>query len=188
MATVRLFIAIEIPPDIKSAIAALQQQLKSTHADVRWETQEQFHITLKFLGRTDEAKLQAMFDSLQSVAQKFSMFSVKYSSLGCFPNRHNPRIIWVGADDNPMTLIPFAEAIDSSMTALGFDKEEKKFHPHATIGRVKSTLSIRDLLRRMESLTFESQPTQVSQIVLIKSELKQSGSVYTRIKTFPLYA
>ncbi|MEK7248980.1 MAG: RNA 2',3'-cyclic phosphodiesterase [Bacteroidota bacterium] len=188
MLSLRLFIAIEIPADIRSQIADVEKELKSANADVRWEQSDKLHITLKFLGDTEEAKLLQVVSSLEEIALMTQRFTIKYSTLGCFPHKREPRIIWIGVEDLDSTLQPLAESVESSMASLGFEKEQKKFHAHATIGRVKSQRNVRDLLRRMESLTFESQPTTISEIVLLKSELKQRGSVYTRIKSFTLHA
>jgi len=74
------------------------------------------------------------------------------------------------------------------MSTFGFEKEQKRFHPHVTLGRVKSQHNMRDLLRTMESITFESTSTTISETVLVKSELKPSGSVYTILNRIPLSA
>jgi 2'-5' RNA ligase len=81
-----------------------------------------------------------------------------------------------------------AAAVERSMSMLGFPPEERAFHPHVTIGRVKGGRNMHDLLRRMESITFESQPTHVTHISLVKSELRPSGSVYTTVRTFPFHS
>ena len=186
MATLRLFIAIEIPFDIKSQIASAIHKLKATNADVRWEQTDKLHITLKFPGDTTEELLPQIVLLLEEVATRTIPFSLKYSEVGCFPNKREPRIIWVGANDSDNALLPLVDLIETGMASIGFEKEKRGFHPHATIGRVKSQRNIRDLLRTMESTTLESRPTEVAHIVLIKSELKQSGSVYTTLKEFPL--
>jgi 2'-5' RNA ligase len=183
----RLFIAIEIPADVKSHIASVINELKASNADIRWEQIEKLHITLKFLGDTNEKLLPQIVLLLEGVASHVSPFLISYLGVGCFPNKREPRIIWVGAQEASGTLQSLVESIESAMASVGFEKEERKFHAHATVGRVKSLGNLHNLLRTMDSTTLDCQPTEVRHIVLIKSELKPNGSVYLTLKEFPLF-
>lgn len=191
--SLRLFIAIEIPADVKSQIASVISKLKTAHSDVRWEQIEKLHVTLKFLGDTKEELLPQIVLRLEKIAAEIARFSISYSGVGCFPNTREPRIIWIGAyeaaaetSEPTGTLQSLVESIETAMASVGFEKEKRKFHAHATIGRVKSQNNIGNLLRTIESTTLDCTPTEVSEIVLIKSELKPSGSEYRRLKTFLL--
>lgn len=186
MASLRLFIAIETPPGIKSQIDNVISELQSAQANVRWEQSEKIHITLKFLGEIPEKVLPQIVLHLEGVAGNTSPFTIRYSGLGCFPTMHEPRIVWVGVDDIENKLRPLAASIETEMASIGLEKEIKGFHPHVTIGRIKSRKNVTTLLRTMESITLESQPTTITEIVLIKSELKPKGSVYGLVKTFQL--
>lgn len=181
MGKLRLFVAIETPHAVRAKLADVITTLRATNADVRWEQTEKLHITLKFLGDTDERKLESIIASLEQIAQSFPEFSIRYASLGCFPHQREPRIIWAGVGEADATLAHLARSIDDALAALGFRKEERAFHAHVTLGRVKSQRNVHHLLRTMESITFESQPEHVAHFVLVKSELKQSGSVYTTL-------
>lgn len=187
MATVRLFIAIEIPSEIRSGIGAVIRELKAANADVKWEQTDKLHITLKFLGEAGERLVPDIFSALESVGREYHPFTIRYEALGCFPARREPRIIWIGVEEDGSVLQQLVHSTDESMRSFGFEKEERKFHAHVTIGRVKSRRNIRDLLSRMESITFESQPTTISELALVKSELKPSGSVYTILHRIPLH-
>jgi 2'-5' RNA ligase len=83
-------------------------------------------------------------------------------------------------------LAPLHLAIETGMEALGFKREERAFHPHVTLGRVKSQRRIETLLRRIESITFESQPVTINEITLMKSTLTPAGSIYTPLNIIPL--
>lgn len=187
MASLRFFIAIETPPEIKAQIGDIISQLQTAGADVRWEMQEKLHITLKFLGDTPEELLPQIVLLLEGVAQKTPAFAIRYSGLGCFPHKHDPRIVWVGVDDAVVATVQhLAALIDTELASIGIEKKEDFFHPHITIGRVKSRKNPGSLLRTMQSITFESQPTTITEILIIKSELRPSGSIYQLVKAFQL--
>ncbi len=184
MPSLRLFIAIEIPLEIRTQITAVISELKSVPADVRWERPEKLHITLKFLGDVQEEVLPEIVLLLRGVAEKRSQLSIRYSGVGCFPNKREPRIIWVGAEDVAGKLQPLVDSIETEMASIGFEKETKGFHPHVTIGRMKNGKDTSSLLRKMESVIFESQPAVVSAMSLVRSKLKASGSIYSQVKSF----
>jgi 2'-5' RNA ligase len=186
MPSLRLFIAIETPPEIKPKIAAIRDQLRTSNADVKWEPDEKLHATMKFLGNTNEDLLPDFVSYIEGVGRDTAALLVKYAGLGCFPNRRMPRIIWVGIEDIKGNLAPLQHEIESGFTRFGFEEDERAFHPHVTLGRVKSTKRLDSLLRMMESITFESQTVEIREVALIKSELKPSGSLYTTLKTIPL--
>ncbi len=186
MPPLRLFVAIETPHDLIPQIAAIRDRLRESHADAKWESDEKLHATLKFLGNTDEKLLPEIVSYLEGVSQRFTRLDVRYRGVGCFPNIRSPRVVWVGMEDLGGSLALLHDAIESGLVSFGFEKEDRAFHPHVTLGRVKGDRRINSLLRMMESITFESQPVRIQDVALIKSELKPSGSVYTTLKTFPL--
>lgn len=186
MPQLRLFIAIETPPEIRPQIGAIRDRLKSSSADVKWEPDDKLHATLKFLGNTDEKLLPEIVYYIEGVGRESACLSLKYAGVGCFPNRRAPRVIWVGTEDLKGSLNPLQQEIEAALLPLGFEREDRKFHAHVTLGRVKSEKRIQSLLRMMESTTFESQPVEIREVALIKSELKPNGSVYTTLKTIPL--
>ncbi len=181
----RLFIAIDTPPEIKDDLEDLSSRLRESDAEVRWEGREKFHATLKFLGGTNEALLPAIAAALRRISEGTSPFPVIVRRVGSFPPRGNPRVVWVGLDDPEGGLERLHSSVDQEMSRLGFRPEERTFHPHVTLGRVKGTRHLRRLRTRLESVTFESHPTTVHEVLLVRSELKPSGSVYTILKSFP---
>lgn len=186
MPLLRLFIAVQTPPQIRSQISPIIRQLKESNAEVRWEPEEKLHATIKFLGGTDEAILERISSELERVCADHGGLSLSYRGLGCFPNRQRPRVIWIGMEDMKGNLSSLHEKIESSMALLGFEREERSFRLHITLGRVKGARRLPHLLSTLETITFESQPVTINEIVIVKSELRQSGSVYTTLKTIPL--
>jgi 2'-5' RNA ligase len=186
MAKLRLFIAIETPAQVRSDMSKVRDQLRESGADVRWEPEEKFHATLKFLGGTEGDLVPEIIAGLRSVAGTKSPLSIMYRSVGCFPNLRNPRVVWIGIEDNSRTLMPLQQSIESAMSGLGFKPEDRPYHAHVTLGRVRSTKKIRNLLTIMESITFESQPVTIREIAVVRSDLRPTGSVYTTLHSIPL--
>ncbi len=182
----RTFVAIEIPRSVREEIDSFLREFRSIDAEVRWEPVRKLHITLRFLGETAESQIADIVRLLQDAAYGINPFSIVFSSTGCFPNKREPRVLWIGADAPSGTLETLAAKVDALMKQAGFEPENKAFHPHVTIARVKGKRNVAHLLRTMESRTFRSQPTEVSQIVLVKSELRPGGSEYSVLHSIPL--
>jgi 2'-5' RNA ligase len=185
MPFLRLFIAIETPSNIIPQIAAMRDRLRTSTDNVRWEPNEKLHATLKFLGDTEETLLPEIVLYLRGVSRESRPMEIRYSGIGCFPNRREPRIIWVGIEETGGLLSLLQSRMESGMTQFGFKKEQRAFHPHLTLGRVKNTRNIASLLRTVESATFDSQPVLLQEFSLIKSILGPTGSTYTVLERYP---
>lgn len=186
MPLLRLFLAVDTPPEAKAALTEIQNRLRGSGADARWESEPKLHITLKFIGDTNPDLLPDFVSLSKGVASRRGPFDITYRGVGCFPHMRDPRIIWAGVDDPSGGLAALAGELDEACTQLGIPREQKQFHAHVTLGRVKSRRNIGGLLARMESATFEDRPATVSAILLMKSDLKPDGSVYTTLHQFPL--
>jgi RNA 2',3'-cyclic 3'-phosphodiesterase len=188
MPPLRLFIAAETPPPVRAAIAGLRDTLKQSGADVRWEHTDKFHITLRFLGETNPELLRVFVPLLEGAAARRRPIGVRYSGLGCFPHRDDPRVLWVGVDDPDGELGLLQQEIEKGCRAIGMAPEPKAFHAHVTIGRVKGRRNLGGLLAMMESATFQSLAAPIGSICLMKSELQPGGSVYNTLNRFSLQA
>jgi 2'-5' RNA ligase len=186
MSVLRLFLAIHTPPDARSALADLRDRLKAGGADVRWETTPKLHITLRFLGDTEETLLRDFVPLIEGVARGFPPFAIRYRGTGCFPGLRDPRIIWAGVENPDGTLAALQGAIEDAVRASGFEPERKAFHAHVTLGRVKSRTGLGGLLRMLESAIFDGPPATVGAFTLMKSTLRPGGSEYSTLHVFPL--
>jgi 2'-5' RNA ligase len=182
----RIFLAVETPADIRQAMAGLTDRLRGAGAEVRWEPPAKLHATIRFFGETPDRLLAPLVTALDLAAGTAAPFPVIYRGVGGFPTLRNPRVIWIGMEDPSGTLRPLQQRIESSARELGFEPEEKEFHPHVTLGRVRGGRNLHGLLARVESVTFEAGPARISEILLMKSVLQPSGSVYTALKRIPL--
>ena len=186
MASIRTFIAFDTPEEIKKEMSFLQARLKDSHADVKWELESKFHVTIKFLGNVDESKLPKVISKCQSIIEKTTCFEVDYENLGCFPNIKHPRVIWIGCKNENGELFTLKQSLDNVLLPLGFDIEERGFHPHITLGRVRTSKGLQNLIPMLENLTFERRKASINEILIMKSILKPEGSIYSVLKTIKL--
>jgi len=183
---IRTFIAIDTPDEVKDVIEDATSSLKETRADVRWEPKEKFHITLKFLGNVREETLPPLVKALDEQIALLPEFTIVYAGIGCFPNCRSPRVIWVGCNNKDGVLLQIQRAVEQATVPFGFPSEERAFHPHITLGRVKSHRNLDRLILTLQSITLQTEPVPVSEVLVMKSELRPSGSVYTVIHRIPL--
>ncbi len=184
---IRTFIAVDVPEDIKEKIFEVEKELiKSAGEGVKWEGIEKFHITLKFLGDVNEEAIDSIYNVLSESLTGFGKFSIIYKGVGAFPDLKKPRVIWVGCEDPSGKLFDLQKIVEDKMNELGFEKEEKEYHPHITLGRVKSPKNLGGLIKKIESINFEAGAGEVAEVLIMKSDLKPSGSVYTVLRKIKL--
>jgi 2'-5' RNA ligase len=186
MKGLRTFIGIFPPPEIQKRIAAIQSTFKGDSSFVRWESQNKFHITVKFLGDIAEKQLAQLHTVLDAAAGTIPSFEITLLSVGCFPSVHSPKIVWIGSPptDNP-DLVRCYGAVEEACAQVGFKKDERAFHPHMTLGRVKGKIS-KNLIKTIENTTFESLKFPCTEILVMKSDLSPSGSTYSKQHTISL--
>lgn len=174
----RTFIAIEVPSEIKSALATLHNELRRAGADVSWTKPENIHLTLKFLGEVDERRIGEVGNVCVDSAREFQPFTLSLGATGVFPNSRQPRVLWAGLSGEIEKALEMQRRLDDSLALIGFEREEKDWRPHLTIGRVKSNRKTRELLALMDAHPLPALSFAVSEIVLMKSELHPAGARY----------
>jgi len=181
----RCFIAIPIPGNIHSQLSKIQSQLKETDADVKWVGIDNIHLTLKFLGEVDEQKIKAISEKLKEIADKHTCFQTRAEKAGAFPTLSNPKVVWIGLNKNEEKINNLQKEIEGSLHSFGFEKETRLFHPHLTLGRVRSKKNIQKLTEEIKTLSsFQSDCFTADKIVLFKSILKPQGAEYTTLDEF----
>lgn len=178
----RLFIAVEIPEKEKKTIWELISEQKRKNLPIKWVEFENLHITLKFLGEIEEKKLNKILPVLSTISSRTKSFHLCLENLGCFPGIRNPRVLWVGVSKGGDELIKLATDLEDELYKIGFKKEERKFHPHLTIGRIKTPCNIDDIINQ----PIKTDIFDVKEFILFKSTLLPSGPVYERLNRFPL--
>jgi 2'-5' RNA ligase len=177
----RSFIAIELPETVKSAFAELQGELKKTGADIRWVKPENIHLTLKFLGDIEEESTGSIIHVIKGTCSRFEPLTLEIRGVGVFPNAKSPRVIWAGVNCNT-ALAEIRNSIEEGLSSLGFDRDNRKFSPHLTLGRFRSSQGRRSLMDMAGQLTDRSYGIiHAGSIDLIKSELGPGGAKHTKI-------
>jgi 2'-5' RNA ligase len=178
----RTFIAIEIPEEMKRAIAEVQAQLKVSGADANWTRPEGIHLTLKFLGEVPEENVSEITAALVSAAEGRGRFHLQAAGTGVFPNEKAPRVVWIGISGELDKLMGLQISVEEQMVRLGFQQEDRRFKPHLTLGRIKHLPSYGSWMHALKGVRdIELPGFDATAISLMKSELGQTGAVYTEI-------
>lgn len=186
MASFRLFIAVNVPPEVRRALKEYQNALAASGADVRWEREEKLHCTLHFLGQVDETLVEPLCSAVARASHGSGSFTVRYHGTGFFPDASRARIVWVGIEDPGGTLARLHAGIGSGVSALGIATEDLPFHPHVTLGRIRTPRNFGRLTTIVETRTFDHPPVPVREVDILRSELHTGGSVYTVLRSIPL--
>src|SRR5574341_1265941 len=182
----RLFVAVNLPSEVRERLAAEQDRLRRAQADVSWVRAENIHVTLKFLGETEEKRLDRIRPGLLEVARGSAPFRIRVSGLGSFGGRV-PRVVWVGVQEGAEPLSGLAKDVEAAMAHLGFPREKRGFSAHLTLGRVRSPRNAAALLAALaETGAGPFGTVEVTQFDLMQSDLRPTGSVYTVLAEFPL--
>jgi len=185
MNTLRTFIAIELPAEILRLMEQAQAQLKAAAPprSVRWVRVEGIHLTLKFLGQVPTSQLDAIGRAMSAAARGVAPFTVTIGGVGCFPSPKRPRVVWIGVSEPTGGLNSLQRVVESAISPLGYPPEGRGFQPHLTLGRVARDASPDDIKRLGQVITATQVGTlgqvAVSEITLIKSDLKPTGAEYT---------
>ncbi|HXZ43228.1 MAG TPA: RNA 2',3'-cyclic phosphodiesterase, partial [archaeon] len=155
-------------------------------ADVSWVRAENVHVTLKFLGETEEKRLKRICPALAEVARSGAPISVEVSGIGSFGGRI-PRVVWVGVGDGAEALAELAGRVEIALGRVGVPKDRRGFTAHLTLGRVRSARNAEALMAGVEAFQAEKFGTFIAtQFELMQSELRPTGSLYTIRERFPL--
>ncbi len=180
MAKFRGFIAIEV--DSFPKIIELENEIKNSGAMVKLVEPQNIHITLKFLGDTNENLIEKIEEILRTSVQDIKPFEISLRGAGFFPNQNYIKVIWIGIE-NTEQLGQIAYKIDDQTSKLGFDREKRKFSAHLTIARVKSAKNKDKLIQIIEKYKeIEFGKIIVNSIKLKQSELTPKGPIYTTLK------
>lgn len=179
----RLFIAIEIPENIRTAFATLLKEFRAIAPQLKWVRPENLHVTLKFLGETDPSNLGSLQNTL-SLIYSPKPVNLEFRGLGFFPNEKRPRVFWVGMEASA-NLKTLAADIDQAVHRLGFRVGERPYAPHLTLARISLPGVQPKLLKTISEKSGQSFGSLTThEFHLIESKLKPTGAEYTTVQSF----
>ena len=183
----RLFIAVNLPDEIKRAASRIQEKLKLTGADVRWVPVNNFHVTLKFLGEVPQEQAARVIDALAGSLKGSTPFTLSLQGLGGFPSVESPRVVWLGVKEGAPQLEDIALRIEGALEREGFQKEDRPFTGHVTIGRVRSSRNRAQLAQALQGASAAAAGSfPVASIEVMQSVLSSAGPYYECLRSLSI--
>ncbi len=176
----RTFIAVDLGKAIRDRAVALQETLARAGADVKWVEPENLHVTLLFLGEVDAREVPRVCQLVADATQQHPAFPMSVETVGCFPNARRPRVLWVGVGQGTQELCALHDDLEGPLTQLGYRREERRYTPHITLGRVKSDRPPDSLAVALaKHAGWKGGEINVRAIQVMSSELTPQGPNYT---------
>lgn len=188
MKKLRTFVAVEVDQGTRKRFGVLQERLKEAGGDVKWVEVENIHITLKFLGYIDDINLPVVNDIIKEAVAGIDPFCIRFKGVGAFPKPERPRVLTVTIQDASGSLSRINSRLEEEFSKkLGIEKENRRYSPHLTLGRVKSMKNVDPLMRLMaEHSTDDFGEEWIESVVLMQSQLSPKGPTYLRLENFYL--
>jgi RNA 2',3'-cyclic 3'-phosphodiesterase len=183
MTSLRLFFAVELPRDVREAAAAHASRLRRDFPDARasWPRPESLHLTLKFLGEVEAIRFDSLWGPAAVAAAGLAPFALTVEGAGTFPPRGAARVLWLGVRDDSGQLSRLQFRLDKECAHVGFPRESKPYKPHLTLARLRAPHDAAVLSEAHRRTPFGPHSFEVSDFVLMRSELGPGGSRYTPV-------
>ena len=183
----RLFVALEIPAEVRKTIAALVQELREVEPQAKWIRAENLHVTLKFIGEVESSKAAEICAVLSEMCANREV-SVQFQGLGFFPSEYIPKVLWAGITESS-ELPSLAAQIDKRLSEIGIPAQTRIFSPHLTLARFHEG-ETHDKLRAaiLKNAGIEFGSLVAREFHLVESKLKPTGAEYTTLQSFPFVA
>lgn len=181
----RLFVALDLTPEVRQRLEGLIHELCSLCPLARWVRPAGLHLTLKFLGEVGEERLPRILQSLEPLSQPLPI-QIELRGLGYFPSAGKPRVLWVGIQASP-NLSQLVAEIETALEPQGFAREERPFRPHLTLARFPDPGGLAVLRKRVAELEEAAfGQLEAREFQLYRSQLSPRGADYTVLHSFPL--
>ena len=183
----RTFIALELSEGTREALSRVAEGLKPGLGRVTWVKPDRMHLTLKFLGEIDQESAGPICERLEEVCLTAAPFSLAVVGIGCFPNPRRPRVIWAGLEGDVEPARHLQREIDTALSPLGFEREQRPFSPHITLGRVRGAIKQGLLSEAIEAGSGRRFGEEtIDEVTFMRSRLEPGGPIYTPIARFRL--
>lgn len=179
----RMFCAFELPEALRRSIAEHSQKVREAVPDAAasWSRPENIHLTVKFFGNVDQAKVPVISAAAARVVKEFSPIQIEAGKTGVFPRPSRPQVLWIGINDSSGALLKLQQRLEGEFAAAGFAKEDRAFRPHLTIARIRRPPNASELAQIHLGLQFSGVAVRLDEMILFRSELSSKGSRYTAI-------
>lgn len=174
----RLFIAIPLNEAVEQALGRIILVFRQAGGKIKWVEPKNVHLTLKFLGETDEKLIEPIKTAITKISKEYFSVSGFINQVGAFPNPNRPKVIWAGMKEDIPALAAMASDIEDEMYRLGFEKEERSFKSHLTLGRVKDSQQLGKIPSILKGFEITPVKAVYDRVVLFKSTLTPAGPIY----------
>ena len=188
MSSWRLFCAVELPAEVRKQLEEHILKLRKAVPDVAasWSRVENIHLTLKFFGNVALDRIPAISEAASRAVAEFSSFPIGVGNTGVFPKPSRAQVLWIGVSDPSGKLSALQERLENECAAEGFPKEDRAYHPHLTIARIRRPEGARRLADAHLQMQFPTTNIALNELVMFRSELSPKGSKYTAISKHPI--
>lgn len=176
----RLFVAINLPDDVRRAVHEAVADVRNRGMPARWTDPEQYHVTLKFIGDVRPDRRDDHVEVLRRIGSGYRPVDVTVRELGAFPSLRRPRVIWMGIEPTPQ-LRALKHDLEHGYASLGVDRETRAFRPHVTLARAEDGAAageFRELEELAAGVEMEESFT-ADHLDLMRSRLRPEGPVYS---------
>ncbi len=182
----RLFIGIGLSPDCRRAIAGAVFPLREKGVPVSWTPEHNLHLTLKFLGETPASRVNELAGLMEKAGRGIPPFMLRVEEAGAFPSLRAPRILWIGIRE-PLELVrKLHQNMENALSGAGFPRDERPFHPHVTVGRVRGRVAPgwgESYASAVSGVVFDT--VSVASYRVYESRLSPSGANYSVLREVP---
>jgi len=182
----RTFFAVSISEETRRLLRNISKDIPKLKNNVRLVRPENAHITLKFLGPTDENLIPPIIERVTLDLKEFKMFEFKCEGTGAFPKVSHPRVLWLGISHGSDNLKILSHKINDTLEILRINKDKRDFTSHITLGRIKNTKKQVDGLEKFLSYSFQPTTNIVKSLIFYESILTPKGAVYNPLQVFQL--
>ncbi len=190
---IRAFLAIDLPKELKKKLHELSFIPQPETLKIKWVEEKNFHLTLRFFGDVSESFLKKLYNRTEKVVKEIEIFKLKIGELGFFPEKANPRVVWIGISYETGSqiekLLKLSEDLTRAFKRLKISEKKEKFHPHITLFRIKKLGNPRDFQEYFAHLQKEAEKIKnytfyVREVTFFKSILLPKGPVYEVLQKF----
>jgi len=184
----RTFVALPVSTAVKQLAAHWMQRLSESAQNVKWVTVDHLHLTLKFLGEVPTVELAEICQRVTSAVSAWQPLEIECDHVGAFPSSSRPRTLWLGIGAGSQQVSQLQESVEQSLHQMGFRRERRQYHPHITLGRLRSSVAASPGLPDLLAAGEFGSPVGclVEEVLVVASQMSREGPEYQRIATIPL--